>query len=73
MGKNVYVVTYDDKWAVRLEGNSGVSKIFRTQAEAIEYGKRLAQINQSELLIQGRDSKFRDRRSYGNDPYPPRG
>lgn len=46
---------------------------FDTQKEAIAYGREIAINQQSELRIQGKDSKFRESWSYGNDPYPPEG
>lgn len=71
--KNQYVVRRGDGWAVRGEGNSKVTKRFDTQKEAIDYGRGIAQNQQSELRIQNRQGKFREAYSYGNDPYPPRG
>ncbi len=72
-GKNQYVVTRGDRWAVRGEGNARPTRIFETQREAINYGRSLARNQESELRIQGRDSRFREAYSYGNDPYPPKG
>lgn len=71
--KNQYVVRNGDNWAVRGEGNSRVTAIYDTQAQAIERGREIARNNGSELRIQGRDAKFREGWSYGNDPYPPKG
>jgi len=71
--KNQYVVRRGDGWAVRGEGNSRVTKRFGTQKEAIDYGRGIAQNQQSELRIQNRQGRFREAYSYGNDPYPPRG
>lgn len=71
--KNQYVVPHNDGWAVRGEGNSKVTRQFDTQSQAIDFGRGVARSQQSELLIQGRDGRFRERDSYGNDPYPPKG
>ena len=49
------------------------TKLFDTQKEAIAYGREIAINQESELRIQGKDSKFRESRSYGNDPFPPEG
>lgn len=73
MGKNQYVTKRNDCWTVKGEGNSKATKLFDTQKEAIAYGREIAINQQSELRIQGKDSKFRESRSYGNDPYPPEG
>jgi len=73
MRKNQHVVTHNDAWAVRGEGNSKVTKEFDTQKEAIEYARSIAQNQKSELLIHGENGQIRARDSYGNDPFPPKG
>lgn len=73
MGKNQWVTTRGDKWAHMGEGNTRATGIYDTQKEAIAAGKAAARKQESELIIQGRDSKIRDKSSYGNDPYPPEG
>lgn len=45
----------------------------KTQKEAIEAGKAIAQNQKSELIIQGKDNKIREKNSYGNDDFPPKG
>jgi len=72
-GKNQYVVRSGDRWGVRSEGNKRLTREFDTQKEAINYGRNIAQRQESELRIQGRDARFREAYSYGNDPYPPKG
>lgn len=72
-GKNQYVVRYGERWGVRGEGNERLSRAFDTQADAISYGRDRAISEGSELRIQGRDARFREAWSYGNDPYPPKG
>lgn len=73
MAENVWVVIHDDGWAVKRENARAASRVFPTQAQAIDYGRSLAQVDKVELLIQGQDGRIRDRSSFGNDPYPPRG
>jgi hypothetical protein len=72
-GKNQYVVRNGERWGVRGEGNQRLTGSFATQREAIDRGRQIAQNQGSELRIQGRDSKFREAWSYGNDPFPPKG
>jgi len=74
MRKN-YNVTHrsDGSWAVVGDGAQRASSLHRTQGDAIEAARPLAQQQRSELRIQGRDSRFRESWSYGNDPYPPKG
>jgi len=71
--KNQYVVRDGDGWGVRGEGNSRLTKRFDTQHAAIERGREIAQNQHSELRIQGRDARFRESWSYGNDPFPSKG
>ncbi|MCQ6960401.1 DUF2188 domain-containing protein [Mucilaginibacter aquariorum] len=72
-GKNQHVVTHDGSWAVRGAGNSKVTKIVDTQQEAIQIAKQIAQNQESEMLIHGKNGQIRERNSYGNDSYPPEG
>ncbi|MBE9465490.1 DUF2188 domain-containing protein [Dyadobacter subterraneus] len=73
MGKNQHVVPHNGDWGVRGEGNSRVTVITQTQAEAIQRAREIAINQQSELLIHGRNGQIRERNSYGNDPFPPEG
>ena len=74
MAKNVHVIrTQNDRWAVKTENSTKSVKVTDTQQEAIERGKSIAKNNQSELIIHGRDGKIREKNSYGNDQYPPKG
>ncbi len=70
--KNQHIVPYNGIWAVRGEGNSKVTSVHQTQAEAIDAGRAIARNQKSELVIHGRDGRIRDKDSYGNDPYPPK-
>ena len=73
MAKNQHVVPVGNKWGVRGEGNSKLTRVSDTQREAINAGREIA-INQgSELFIHGGNGRIRERNSYGNDPFPPRG
>lgn len=73
MGKNQHVVPHPDGWAVKGEGNSKSTKVTQTQQEAISYAREIAKNQESELLIHGKNGEIRERDSYGNDPYPPKG
>ncbi|MCT4624030.1 MAG: DUF2188 domain-containing protein [Schleiferiaceae bacterium] len=71
--KNQHVVPHENGWAVRGAGNEKASSVHATQAAAIEAAKATAQRQQSEMLVHGRNGQIRERNSYGNDPYPPKG
>lgn len=72
MGKRQHVVKNGDVWQVKGEGNSRATKNFQTQRDAIEHARGIAQNQESEVVIHGRDGKIRDSDSYGRDPNPPK-
>ncbi len=71
-GKNQHVTPHPDGWAVRGAGNSKATKVFETQAGAIQRAQEIARNQQSDTKIHGRDGRIRGGNSYGNDPCPPR-
>lgn len=73
MKKNQHVIPHNDGWAVKGEGNSRVTKTADTQHEAIEIAKQIAKNQESEMFVHRPNGQIRDRNSYGNDPYPPKG
>jgi len=72
-GKAQHVVPNGGKWSVRKAGSERASGTFDTQNEAINAATRIAKNQRTELYVHGQDGRIRDRRSYGNDPYPPKG
>lgn len=72
-GKNQHVVKYPGGWAVKGASNVRATKVVSTQSEAIDIAKGIAQNQNSELFIHGRNGQIRERNSYGNDPFPPHG
>ena len=56
---------------MRGEGNDRLTSVHDTQQQAIERARDINQ--QSEMFIQGRDGQIRERNSYGDDPFPPKG
>lgn len=71
--KPVHTVRHGDDWANRREGSKKVSSTHPTQKEAAKKGREVARRDKTEHLIHGEDGKIRERNSYGNDPYPPKG
>lgn len=71
--KGQHVVPNGGKWSVRRAGSSRVSGTYSTQKEAIEKAKERAQNQRTELYIHGRDGRIRERSSFGQDPFPPKG
>lgn len=72
-GKNQHVVPHENGWAVRGEGNERATSVHNTQQQAIDVAREIARNQQAELVIHRPDGRIRDKDSYGNDPFPPRG
>ena len=72
-GTDIHTVPHDDGWANVREGSDRASSVHPTQAEAIERGREIAQNAGVEHFIHGTNGRIRERNSYGNDPYPPKG
>lgn len=72
VGKNVHVVPNGNNWQVKPEGSSTPTSTHRTQQAAADAGRRLAQQNQSELVIHRPNGQIRDKDSFGKDPMPPK-
>lgn len=73
MGKNQHVIPYKNKWAIKGAGNTTVSKITNTQAEAIKIAREISKNQQSELVIHRPNGQIRQKDSHGKDPFPPKG
>ncbi len=71
--KGQHVVPNGGKWSVRKAGAARASGTYEKQSEAITQAKKIAKNQKTELYIHGRDGRIRERNSYGNDPYPPKG
>jgi len=72
MGKSKHVVpNKDGGWSVKTNGTTISHQ--RTQKDAIAVANSVAKSDRSEVVIHGRYGKIRDKNSFGNDPYPPKG
>jgi hypothetical protein len=70
------VVLHNNEWKVSFEGKHYGP--YATQAAAIrtavDSAHKAGKAGQdAQVLIQGKDNKFRTEWTYGNDPYPPPG
>jgi len=73
MKKIQHVVPKDGQWAIKAENSSRATKVIDTQKEAISIAREIAKNQGSELFIHGKNGQIRERDSYGNDPFPPKG
>lgn len=72
-GKNQHVVPHSDRWAVKGVGNQRATSVHDTQQQAIDAAREIARNQQAELVIHRPDGRIRDKDSYGNDDFPPKG
>lgn len=74
MKKNQHVTPHPDGgWQVKGAGNSRATIRTSTQNDAIKAARDIAINQKSELVIHRPNGQIRDKNSYGNDPFPPRG
>lgn len=71
--KNQHVVPHTGGWAVKGAGNQKATSVHSTQREAIGAARETARNQGSEMLIHGENGRIRERNTYGNDPFPPKG
>lgn len=71
--KFLHVTPEGEGWVIKREGEAAEVARLRTQAEAFERAREIAQREGGEVLVHGEDGQIRDRRSYGGDPNPPKG
>ncbi|MEZ4447295.1 MAG: DUF2188 domain-containing protein [Polyangiaceae bacterium] len=70
-----FVVRHPDGWAVKAPNADRASSVHSTQADAEQRAKEVVgNLGGGEVVIQGRDGKFRDADTVapGNDPCPPK-
>ena len=74
MGKNQHVTPHPNGgWQVKGAGNSRATVRTATQKAAIPVAREIAKNKGGELFIHNKHGQIRERDSYGNDPYPPKG
>ena len=73
LSKQIHVVQRDNGWAGLKSECERASFIAPTQKEAIARSIKIARTERRELFVHGTNNRIRERNSYGNDPFPPRG
>lgn len=59
-----HVVTYQEDWAVRREGNKRITSKHRKQSTAINKAKTIARKYKADVIIHRADGTIRDRINY---------
>lgn len=70
--RNVHTVKVEDGWAGRRAGSDRTGKPYPTKAEAEAANRATARRDGVEHIPHRRDGTIGERRSYGNDPNPPK-
>ena len=73
MSNSIHITPHKDGWQSKTAGNSRATKVCTTQQECIDFGTAQAKRNGSELYIHNKQGRIREKNSFGNDPYPPKG
>ena len=74
MTKNQHVTPHPDGgWQVKGEGNQRATARTDTQKAAADIARTIARNQEGEVFLHGRNGQIRERDSYGNDPFPPKG
>lgn len=69
----IHVTGERGNWRGLREGAERASFTANTKEEAIDKARDLAKPERGEVIIHGTDGRIQSERSYGNDPYPPKG
>lgn len=64
----IFTTKRGNEWANIIGGNERATSLHSTQKEAIDAARDRARKDGLEHTIQGKDNKFRESNSYGNDP-----
>lgn len=74
MGKNQHVTPHPKGgWQVKGAGNTRATLRTSTQKEAESRARTIAKHQHAEVVIHRTDGRIREKNSYGNDPFPPKG
>jgi hypothetical protein len=57
-------------WSVKKSGSERASKHFKTQHDAVAWGREISKERGTELFIHRQDGSIRSKDSYGSDPFP---
>jgi uncharacterized protein YdaT len=71
--KRHHVVPHESGWAVRREGSARASTVTRTKDQAIDRARGIAERERGGVVIHRENGTIQEERTYGDDPFPPRG
>lgn len=59
-------------WSVRKSEAPKATRVFEKKNDAVDFARNVAKKGHSELYIHKKDGTISEKRSYGNDPCPPK-
>ena len=68
-----HVVPHENGWAVRREGADRASAVTPTKDLAVDRAREIAGREGGSVVIHRENGTIQEERTYGHDPYPPRG
>lgn len=68
-----HVVPHNKGWAVRRERSERASTVTRTKDDAVERAREIAERERGGVVIHRQNGTIQEERTYGPDPFPPRG
>ncbi|NLV44318.1 MAG: DUF2188 domain-containing protein [Candidatus Hydrogenedentes bacterium] len=71
--KRIHITGTRGNWSGKREGADRASFIIENKQDAIEKGKELASKDRGQLIIHKQNGRIQEERTYGKDPYPPKG
>lgn len=74
MAKSQHVTPHPSGgWQVKGAGNKRATVRTSTQKEAISVARQISKNKGAEMVIHRTNGRIREKNSYGNDPFPPKG
>lgn len=66
--KAVHVVPFETKWKVQKTGLEGVTKVFETKQQALDYATALSLNKRVSLVIHSKNGQIEMKNGYRRDP-----
>lgn len=72
--KRIWVSPAGDQWKVKSEDATRAAALYDRKADAVQRAAEMGRNNgHAQVFIQRADGTIQDERTYGSDPFPPRG
>jgi len=68
-----YVFPDRGEWVLRKRGNEKATGRFARKEDAVQRGREAAKNQKGQLVIRKKDGTIQEERTYGKNPFPPKG